>query len=100
MRELYIYYKILVRDESMAVQLVLAAQGRLMRSYPGLAARLLRRPLAAEGLITFMEVYAMSDDAGSAGIDSIVGSAIEDAAEPLRPYLQGTRHIEAFTACV
>jgi hypothetical protein len=108
MREIFVYYKLSVVDEAAARDLVLNAQHGLMRKYPGLAARLLKRPEAiaastraeaTAATLTFMETYSMSDDAGSAGVDSHVERDIEAALLPLHRLLQGPRHVEAFVAC-
>ncbi|CAN5356134.1 hypothetical protein BH09PSE5_BH09PSE5_47420 [soil metagenome] len=101
MREIYVYYKLAEQDEARAREFVEDAQRRLARDYPGLVGRLLRRPdRGVDGLRTWMETYAMSDEAGSAGIDALIERDIEQAALPLLPLLRGARHVEAFIACV
>lgn len=100
MRELYVYYKLSPSNEPQARQRVDVAQGELRQAYPGLSARLLQRPdLGSDGMRTWMEVYAMSDDAGSAGIDTVIEGAIAHAMRGLDPLLASPRHVEVFIAC-
>lgn len=101
--ELYIYYRVAAPQEPQARAAVMAMQSALREAHPGLQSRLLRRPEASEGLLTFMEVYlipvppdADDDSATPARIEAAIEAA---AAACLSPWLQGGRHVEVFVPC-
>jgi hypothetical protein len=93
-RELFIYYRATQENASVLHAEVSRMQTELRVRHPGLQARLLRRPDAADGLHTWMETYASPD-----GIDDALQGAIETAALALSPWIVGSRHIERFIAC-
>lgn len=94
MRELFIYYRATQENASVLHAQVSRMQTELRVRHPGLQARLLRRPEAADGLHTWMETYSSPD-----GIDDALQAAIEDAALSLAPWIEGPRHTERFDAC-
>jgi hypothetical protein len=85
MVDLYIYYKVRDQDAARLEPLVRAMQAGL-----GHAAQLKRRPLAAGGLQTWMEVYPAADAA--------FGAALERAAREagLEGLIEGPRRTEVF----
>ena len=89
MADLYIYYRV---PEAQAAQLaprVLAMQARLAAAH-GVAGQLKRRPQAAEGMQTWMEIYL---DA-KAGFDAALAAAVQEAA--VLEQIDGQRHTEVF----
>ena len=94
MRELFIYYRATQENASVVHAQVSRMQTELRVRHPGLQARLLRRPEAADGRHTWMETYSSPD-----GIDSALQAAIETAALALAPFIDGSRHLEGFDAC-
>ncbi|MBL0726666.1 DUF4936 family protein [Piscinibacter sp. HJYY11] len=94
MRELFIYYRATQENASVLHAQVSRMQTELRVRHPGLQARLLRRPEAADGLHTWMETYSSPD-----GIDGALQAAIEHAALSLAPWIEGARHTERFDAC-
>ena len=99
MRELFIYYRVRAVDQHSAKAAVLGFQARLRECYPQLATRLLYRPEATDGLLTWMETYAMDTRQDPAGVSPLLQATIEEYAAVLTPLLQGGRHTEVFTAC-
>jgi hypothetical protein len=93
-RELFIYYRATQENASVLHAEVSRMQTELRERHPGLQARLLRRPEAANGRHTWMETYSSPD-----GIDSALQAAIETAALALTPWIDGPRHTEEFDAC-
>jgi hypothetical protein len=93
-RELFIYYRATQENASVLRAEVSRMQTELRVRHPGLQARLLRRPEAADGLHTWMETYASPD-----GIDDALQGVIETAALALSPWIVGARHVERFIAC-
>jgi hypothetical protein len=90
MADLYIYYRV---PEAHAAQLaprVLAMQAQLAVEH-GVAGQLKRRPEAADGQQTWMEIYP----ATGAGFDAALAAAVHDAA--LIALIAGQRHTEVFT---
>ena len=99
MRELLVYYRVRAYDAEAALVLVRGLQARLTAQHPGLIARLLRRPEAADGLQTWMETYAIDPGHAPAGVGLELQAAIETQAIALLPLLDGPRHTEGFVAC-
>ncbi|MDE2397512.1 MAG: DUF4936 family protein [Burkholderiales bacterium] len=92
MRRHYVYYRVHEPDLADACATVAALQRELRAAHPGLEAELLRRPGAAEGFVTLMEVYAKPP-----GLEAELGAAIEvEAAARLGRVLVGPRHVEVF----
>lgn len=90
--ELYVYYRVAQADAAAAAGAVRAMQAGLRERHPGLQARLLRRPVAANDVQTWMEVYSIAG-----GVDEALQRQIESAASPaLQPWIQGPRHCEIF----
>lgn len=85
MSDLYIYYR--VRDEHAAL---LAPRVRAMQAALG-AGQLKRRPGAADGVQTWMEIYPDAP----AGFDGVLTLAVHQAALP--ELIAGERHTEVFT---
>lgn len=97
MRELFVYYRAEPAQAPALSGAVQAAQAGLRADWPGLEARLLRRPEpAADGRETWMEAYRRPPG----GVDASLEAAIEArlgavlAALPGRP--PGPRHAERF----
>jgi hypothetical protein len=90
-RRIYVYYRIAQADLDAVREKVLALQARLCADHAGLRAELLRRPEAAEGQLTLMEIYVCEQ-----GIDAALQAAIEAAASYAG--LAGPRHLEAFVS--
>lgn len=97
MRELFIYYRATIENASVLHARVSGLQADLRTRHPGLQARLLRRPEAADGLHTWMETYAAPHHKN--GISAALQGEIETAALTLAPLIEGTRHVESFNAC-
>lgn len=86
----YVYYKVQAADAESLQQAVIAMQAALSAAH-GLAPQLKRRPQAAEGVQTWMEVYpAAEDDAFLAALDAAVAQA------GLAQWISGPRHVEMF----
>jgi len=86
--DLYVYYKVQAADAAGLRQAVAAMQAQLAAAH-GVAPQLKRRPLAQDGVQTWMEVYPAV--AGGAFL-----AALEAAAAALAPRIAGPRHIEVF----
>jgi hypothetical protein len=95
MRELYIYYRIREGAAEQAGAAVRMMQRELRAAHPGLVARLLTRG-GASGTATWMEAYALREAAASAGVDARIEGAIAEGALALAPFIDGSRHVEAF----
>lgn len=89
MRDLFVYYKLPVQHAGALAPLVRAMQADLAARH-GVAAQLKQRPLAQEGLLTWMEIYPAVDDDFAAALD-----AAADAAGLAR-WLSGPRRTEVF----
>ena len=88
----YVYYRVAEADLTEVAAAVGEMQQRLVISHPGLEADRLRRPGAADGWVTLMEIYR-----ANGGISEALGRAIEaDAALTLARWLAGSRHLEDF----
>ena len=98
-QELYVYYRVAVRDADALRIAVTEMQNRLRREFPGLQARLLRRTDQAEGWDTWMETYAVSPAASAGGISEALCATIEQRAVAWRHLCDGPRHTEVFDAC-
>jgi hypothetical protein len=96
-RELFIYYRATQENASALHAEVSRMQTELRARHPGLQTRLLRRPVAADGLHTWMETYAAPSHPN--GISDELQRAIEMAAAPLASLIEGPRHTEGFDAC-
>ncbi len=95
-RELFVYYRIRPGGAADARRAVDAMQRELCALYPRLKARLLTRDPGEGGAQTWMETYALVAAGPSPGVDTDVERAIESHATPLLPFIDGTRHVEAF----
>jgi hypothetical protein len=96
-RELYVYFRADATRADAVRTAVTAMQAQLRCEFPGLQARLLRRPDSSGGQHTWMETYAMLQDAHLGG--ELMTSTIEQRALPWRDLLDGARHIEVYDAC-
>jgi hypothetical protein len=97
-RELFIYYRAKTADATALQSEVMAHQSRLRNRFPGLQARLLRRPEPADGWHTWMETYAMPGHPD--GVTEALEQSIEQsAAEALAPLRCTARHVEVFVPC-
>ena len=94
MRELFIYYRVRPANAAAALATVQRVHARLHTRYPGLSARLLRRPADTNELQTWMETYAIAT-----GIDDAMQTDIETEAHALLTMIEGARHAEVFVAC-
>lgn len=90
--ELFVYYRVPLARWRDAARVVEQWQQRLQRLHPGLLARVLRRPEAADETLTLMEVYAFEDRS----IDARLEDEIERSAAALEAWLIGPRHAERF----
>ena len=95
MRELYVYYRVPEGAVEAAAHDVAVLHAELRAAWPGLDARLLRRPEASRGQQTWMETYARPSD----GVDAALQVDIEARAARLLTHLAGPRHVEVFVAC-
>jgi hypothetical protein len=95
MRELYVYYRVPNDAAAAATREVAALHDEVRAAWPGLEARLLRRPESSAGQQTWMEIYVRAP----AGVDAAVQGDIEARAARLLTHLSGPRHIEVFLAC-
>lgn len=98
MRELFVYYRVRADDAEAAMVLVRGLQVRVIAQYPGLSARVLRRPDETDGLQTWMEAYAADPRHAPGGVSEAMQAAIETQAAALLPLLAGPRHAELFIA--
>ena len=98
-RELYVYYRVVVRDADALRVAVTEMQDRLRREIPGLQARLLRRTDQAAGSDTWMETYAVPPSASAGGVSDALHATIEQHAAAWRHLCDGPRHTEVFDAC-
>ncbi len=99
MRELFVYYRVRAAEAEAAFAFVRELHARLALEHPGLHGRLLRRPEEPDGPQTWMETFAVDPRQAPNGVDTDLQSAIEAAAAPLLPLIDGARHTEAFVAC-
>jgi hypothetical protein len=89
MMDLYIYYRVTDSNAAQLAPRVRAMQDALHARH-GIAGQLKRRPGSTEGQQTWMEIYL----AGSAGFDTALAQAVQDAA--LSELIVGVRHTEVF----
>lgn len=87
--DLYIYYRVREEDAAHLATRVQRMQAELRQGL-NIAAALKRRPLAEDGLQTWMEVYA----ATPAGFQTALDAAT--ARHDVLPLIQGKRHVEQF----
>lgn len=99
MRELFIYYRSHSDHAAIVQAKVRAFQAALCRAHPGLAARLLRRPEVNNGLITWMETYAIAPMANRPDLDDDLQRQIDSHANCLLGLIEGERHTEVFVTC-
>ena len=99
MRELYVYYRVREADAVAAEADARRLQSVLRAKNPGLLTRLLRRPVASDGLSTWMEVYATDAAAEPAGVSAALQAEIEREAARQLTRIDGARHVEVFVAC-
>ena len=99
MRELYVYYRVREADAVAAEADARRLQSMLRAKNPGLLTRLLRRPVASDGLSTWMEVYATDAVAEPAGVSAALQAEIEREAARQLTLIDGARHVEVFVAC-
>lgn len=90
MRDLYIYYQV-SEGNAAALELRVRAMQARLAGERGIAGQLKRRPEAADGKQTWMEIYL----AAPAAFDAALATAVRDAA--LTELTDGARHIEIFT---
>lgn len=98
MRELFIYYRATIENASAVRARVSQLQAELRARHPGLQARLLCRPEAADGLHTWMETYAAPHHKNGIS-DSLQGDIESAATALLSALIVGRRHVESFVAC-
>jgi len=88
--DLYVYYKVQAAQAAGLQGAVIAMQSALSAAH-GVAAQLKRRPQAAEGMQTWMEVYpAVAGHSFLAALDAAVAQA------GLAQWIAGPRHVEIF----
>jgi len=94
-RELYVYYRVAPPHAEAARLEVLAWQSAALQRWPGLEARLLRRPPAHEQAEqTWMEIYRHP-----AGLSEAILAQLQQATAQLPALRSGERHLEIFEAC-
>jgi len=105
-RELFIYYRATVEDADALQAAALAMQADLQARHAGLQTRLLRRPEPADGLHTWMEIYALPLTPVGLGRGTpddrfdALRRDIESAAHALLGHgVHSARHIEVFEPC-
>jgi hypothetical protein len=94
-QELFVYYRAAPHDGAALASAVRRMQAELTCGHRGLSARLLRRPDARDGLVTWMEAYAWPADEDPVA----VADAVSRAAVPLAAWIVGPRHVEFFVPC-
>ena len=99
MRELFIYYRSQPIHAAAVQTRVAEFQAALRRAHPGLVARLLRRPEERNGLLTWMETYAIEPMSHSCRLDDDLQRQIEQHAQCLHGLIDGPRHTEVFVSC-
>lgn len=100
MRELFIYYRVRSDQADAALSAAIAFQSGLRQAFPELRTRLLRRAEeTSDGRQTWMETYATDPMQTPQGISAALEARINQNAQALRPFIDGTRHTEAFVAC-
>ena len=99
MRELFIYYRLRSENAAAAEAVVHEFQATLRRQHPQLIARLLQGADATGTNRTWMETYSIDPRRDAVGITAAMQADIEREAGALRPWLDGSRHTEAFVAC-
>jgi len=92
MRELFVYYRVRPEHLGQARAAVSTMQSELRLRFPGLQARLLRRPQASDGCQTWMETYACEPQ----GVTAEIGAAIEAGSAWAAALVDGARHVEEF----
>ena len=96
MRELFVYYRVRAADAAVAREAVNTMHNELRSAHPGLQARLLRRESASAGVQTWMETYSLG--IGTQGIEAELEAFIEARAAGLLRLIDGSRHVESFSA--
>lgn len=99
MRELFIYYRSPVQHADAVSAVVHRFQAQLRLDHPGLMARLLRRPEASDGRITWMETYSIATMNAGPALDDTLQREIESRAAELSAFIDGVRHTEVFVPC-
>jgi hypothetical protein len=90
MTDLYVYYKVRAENAARLEPLVRAMQARLAAIH-GVAGQVKRRPLANDGVQTWMEVYPAAGEAFNAAL------ADAERQAGLAGLIDGPRHTEVFT---
>lgn len=88
--DLYVYYKVQAAHAAGLQGAVIAMQSALSAAH-GVAGQLKRRPEAADGVQTWMEVYPAV--AGEAFVAALQAAAAEAG---LARWISGQRHVEMF----
>lgn len=99
MRELFIYYRLRPENAPAAEAAVRAFQAMLCEQHPQLIARLLHGADTTGTNRTWMETYSTDPARDAAGVTATLQADIESQARALLPWLDGSRHTEAFVAC-
>lgn len=87
--DLYIYYRVPEANAGILLEKVGVLQREVWQRH-GIAAALKRRPLAHEGMQTWMEIYLATEDGFEAHLDAAV------AEHGLGALIEGKRHVEQF----
>lgn len=87
--DLYIYYRVSETDAERFAQAAARMQRELAQRH-GVATALKRRPLAQDGMHTWMEVYLAAGE----GFEAELAQAV--SASELPAYIAGERHVEHF----
>ncbi len=88
--DFYVYYKVRDADTAHLQAAVIAMQAALAAAH-GVSPQLKRRPPAADGVQTWMEVYL---GAGQAGFGPALEAAVAQAG--LARWISGPRYVELF----
>ena len=93
--ELYIYYRAPAVHADALIDAVQRMHEQVVACHAGLEARLLRRADPGDGDPTWMETYRLPPGADPASL----AVTIAVAAQALRPWIVGERHVEHFLPC-
>jgi len=97
--ELFIYYRVNAQRATEVRSKVLEWHRELGVTHPALQCRLLMRPVEQEGLLTWMETYAIADPAQASDANAL-RERIERGPPDLQAWIVGERYVEVFVPCV
>jgi hypothetical protein len=97
----FIYYRVQLADLARAVAAARDGQQRLCRAHPGLTAELMQRPSSTGSppQMTVLETYRVPAGWPVEQARALPADIERVQAGALAPWLQGSRHLEAFEPC-